>query len=240
MKSKIDKKPIIYGIGLGPGDPELITLKALRFLQRADIVVYPASKDVPSIVRSIADQYIPTTCQEICIEIPMDEDSYTRLKTYEPYVKRIISAAQEGLHVVILCEGDPLFYGSFSYIYDAVSELCQVEIVPGVPSICAAGAVFGQSLARKEETITIIPAMLSEKTIETHLMLTNNAVIIKLGRHFKRIYALLEAMQLLDQAYYAERIGFKDEKICRLNECDTDYIPYFSLILVKDIVKNHD
>lgn len=221
----------LYGVGLGPGDSELITLKALRLLKEAPVVAYPAPDDGDSFARQIASPYLHEDQVEIPIIVPMRVERFPAQKVYDVAAVRIAEHLNTGNNVVVLCEGDPFFYGSFMYLYERLAERFECEIVPGVSSVMAGAAALGRPLAARNDVLTIIPAPLSDEELERQLASCDAAVIIKLGRHFDRVRALLQRLDLSSQTGYLERISLAEQKIEPLDNVAEDKAPYFSMLL---------
>ncbi len=220
----------LYGVGVGPGDPELLTLKAARILQHCPVIAYPTLEGAASFARAIVAGYL-THKIEIPISIPMGNATATQ-NAYDAASGKITEQLTAGRDVAVLCEGDPFFYGSFMYLYARLFERHQVEIVPGVSSPMAAAAVLSMPLAAHNDIFTILPAPLDDAVLTSRLSNTDSAAIIKLGRHFARIYALLNQLGLADRARYIERATLPAQKLLPLDRVQADHVPYFSLILV--------
>lgn len=221
----------LYGVGLGPGDPGLITRKAARLIEGADVIVYPALAGGESFARAIAADLIPAGAVEIVMDIPMTVARGPAQAAYDTGAARIALALQAGQDVVALCEGDPFFYGSFMYLYARLSARFRVEIVPGVTSVTACASVAGLPLAARNEAVTILPGPLDDDALRARIALTDTLVVMKVGRHLGRLRALLEAEGLATHAVYVERASLPTERCIPLAEAP-DPAPYFSMILV--------
>ena len=226
MKSKI------YGIGVGPGDPELITIKAKRILERADLIVYPAPENGNSIAKSIAAPHFPKEYEELPIYIPMSANRFPAMKIYQLASKKIFQAVQENKTIVILCEGDPFFYGSFMYIFGIISKKHTVEVIPGISSLMASSAVLESPLAAGNDILTVIPAPLENDVIEKQIEMADAVAIIKLGRHFPKVRKLLDKLGLLENSVYIERATMSNERIIDIGAINENDVPYFSIILL--------
>ena len=223
----------IWGLGIGPGDPDLITLKALKILQEVDVIAYPSLDGGESLVRSIAKPHLPPNQEEIIISIPMLSNKYPAQSIYDSAVIEISAAVHAGKSVAILCEGDPFFYGSFMYLFARLSKNHQIKVVPGVTSIAACSSALALPLAARNDVISIIPGPLDEKTIEERLLRTNIAVIIKVGCHLGKIKRILEKIGVVYNAHYIERATMDNERIRLLSDMHDDTAPYFSIIIVQ-------
>ncbi len=160
MESDQEMSGILYGVGLGPGDPELITLKAARLIAAAKVVAYPALAGGNSFARSIASDLIAPGAREIVMEVPMTVARQPAQDAYDSGAAAIAAALEAGEDVVCLCEGDPFFYGSFMYLYARLFERFTVEVVPGVSSVMASAARARQPLVARNEVMTVIPGPL--------------------------------------------------------------------------------
>lgn len=229
---------VLIGVGLGPGDPELITLKAYRLLSAAEIIAYPVPLDAkgeprPSLARSIAEEFLAEDVEEIPIPLPMRaEETGPARAAYDAAAAAIAARLEAGSDVLVLCEGDPMFYGSFIYLLDRLGDRFVCEIAPGVTSISAAAAALRRPLCSRDEGFAIIPATLPDAVIEARLAEAEAAAILKLGRHLPRLRALLDRLALTDASSYAERVGQPDERCLPLAEAP-ETAPYFSLLLIR-------
>ncbi len=222
----------VYGIGVGPGDPELMTLKGARLLAACPVVAYPAPETGDSLARRIAAPHLPDNATEIVIRTPMSSDRFPAEEVYDRAAGDIGKHLAAGRDVGVLCEGDPFFYGSFMYLFARLAERWPVEVVPGVSSLMACAATLGAPLAARNDVLTVLPAPLDDATLGDRLQLCDAAAIIKVGRHFGRIRALLRQLGLADQARYIERATMTEQRVAALDEVDSDSVPYFSMILV--------
>jgi len=220
----------LYGVGLGPGDPELITLKAARLIGAAAVIAYPALEDGDSLARAIAADLIPEGAREIVLRIPMLDQRGPAQAAYDRGAEEIATALRAGDDVVMLCEGDPLFYGSFMYVHARLSGQFDVQVVPGVTSVTACAALAGLPLAARNEVLTVLPGTLPDDALRSRLEMAQAAAIMKVGRHLGRIKAVIDALGLMERAVYVERASLPNQRVMPLAEA-TD-APYFSMILL--------
>ena len=221
----------LYGIGLGPGDPELMTLKAHRLISRASVVAYPTLAGAESFARSIAAGVIPASAREIVMDVPMTTDRAPAQAAYDQGASEIAGALEAGEDVVCLCEGDPFFYGSFMYLFARLSAQFEVEVVPGVPSITTCAARAGLPLAARNERLTVLPGPLPEAELKDRIEGAESVAIMKVGRHLPKIRGVIDALGFTDQAIYVERASLPDEVVCPLSHAP-EKAPYFSMILL--------
>ena len=223
----------LIGIGVGPGDPELLTLKALRHIREATVVAYPAPDSGASFARSIvADHLVGKT--EIPIVVPMRTERFPARAVYDRAVEEIAPHLDEGRDVVVLCEGDPFFYGSFMYLFERLAPRYECEIVPGVSSMMAAGAALARPLAARNDVLTVIPGPSDDETVLSALRGAQAVAVIKVGRHLPRLRRLIDQAGLTDRAAYLERVTLGEERVMKLADVEEGTAPYFSIILIYD------
>jgi precorrin-2/cobalt-factor-2 C20-methyltransferase len=221
----------LYGIGVGPGDPELLTIKALRLLRAAPVVAYPAPESGPSFARNIAAQWLDAGKREIAIRFPMRPGPPPE-RIYDEAASRLATVLDEGDDVAFLCQGDPLFYGSFTGIYFRLASRYPVTVVPGVSSLTACAAAAGMPLAQRDASLTVIPATLPENDLIRRLAECEIAAVIKIGRHVTKLRRVLGQLSLLDRAVYIERATLPNQRTAPLAEIDPASVPYFAMALV--------
>src|SRR5579859_2338063 len=183
----------VWGLGVGPGDPELITVKALRLVQAAPVVAYPAQ-------RGIVRQWLDRGQDEIVIEVPMETAPEPAQAAYDRAADRIAQELDAGRDVAVLCQGDPFFYGSFMYLFARLGERAPVEIVPGVSSLTACAAAARWPLAARDDALIVLPASLADDELERRIAAADSVALIKLGRHFARVRDVLGRLGLAAHA----------------------------------------
>ncbi|HET7736778.1 MAG TPA: precorrin-2 C(20)-methyltransferase [Nocardioidaceae bacterium] len=229
-----------YGVGLGPGDPELITMKAARLIGSADVVAYHAGTHGNSIARSIAAHLFPSGVTEERLVYPVTTGiaahplgyAGAMADFYEESAARLDTHLAAGRTVVLLAEGDPLFYGSYMYMHDRLSHRYPTEVVPGVTSVSAASAAVASPLVRQTDVLTVLPGTLPEAELARRLADTEGAIIMKLGRTFPAVRRALEQAGRLEEALYVERASTDREVVLPVKDVDPESVPYFSIILV--------
>ena len=235
-----------HGVGVGPGDPELITLKAARLISEADVVAYHAGAGKSSNARRIAAGLIPDTAIEEKLTYPVTTGTTDHPGGYKGALsdfyassaQRLAAHLDAGRNVVLLAEGDPLFYGSYMYMHDRLAERYPTGIVPGIPAFAAATSAAESPLARQTDVLTVLPGTLPEPELARRLAGTDAAVIMKLGRTFPAVRRALEAAGRLEHAVYVERASMAEERRLPVAEVDPATVPYFSVILVTGDSRN--
>lgn len=221
----------LYGIGLGPGDPELMTLRAHRLISNAKVVAYPTLAGAASFARSIAADVIPSGAFEIVMDVPMSVERAPAQAAYDKGAAEIASALEAGDDVICLCEGDPFFYGSFMYLFARLSDKYDVEVVPGVTSITTCAARAGMPLAARNERLTVLPGPLPEAELRARIEGVESVAIMKVGRHLAKIKGVIDALDLTERAVYVERASLPEEVVLPLANAP-EKAPYFSMILL--------
>jgi len=227
----------LYGIGVGPGDPELLTLKAFRLLQAAPVVAYQSANDHESIARSIVAPYLTGKQIEVGFHFPRALDPEAAQELYAEAIRPIAAHLSAGRDVVVLCAGDPLFYGSFMYLFTRLADRFITEIVPGVSSPMGAAAAIGMPLCYRNDIFSVLSATLSVEVLTTQLVNADAVAIIKLRRHFDKVRQILSDLDLLDRAKYIERATATDQKIISIEDVEPRDVPYFSMIIVPSKTK---
>ncbi len=230
----------LFGVGLGPGDPELVTVKAARLIGEAKIVAFFAKAGRPSHARRIAASYLSSGCEEVPLlypvttEIPFDKPDYVTAlaRFYEESAQRLGDALSKGRDVALLCEGDPLLYGSFMHMFARLEGRFRVEICAGVSGMSGCFAAARQPMTWGDDVLTVLPATLDEKTLAARLASTDAAVVMKLGGNCAKLRRAMTIAGVIDRALYVERGTMAGEKIMRFVEKGDDVAPYFSMALI--------
>ncbi len=232
----------LFGLGVGPGDPELITVKAQRLLRQVQVIAYPCARHGQSNARAIVRSELTRGQIEIPMMYPITTEETEHLGGYEAAISEFYDAMAEqiadhlaaGCDVAILCEGDPFFYGSYMYLHDRLAHRFPTEVVPGVPSVMGAAARLGTPLVRRDAEFTVLPGTMSEENLVTRLSSEGAFAIMKLGRNFAKVKRALERSGLASRALFIERATMGAERTIPFAEVDPLQVPYFSLILVPD------
>ena len=222
----------LYGLGIGPGDPELITVKALRLLKAAPVLAYPAPETGESLARRIVAPHLGGGQTEVAIRMPLVEARFPAQQVYDRAAEELGGHLAAGRDVAVLCEGDPFFYGSFMYLFARLSERHRIEVVPGVSSLTACAAALGAPLAARNDVLAVLPATLPAEVLLARLKSCDAAAVIKVGRHLEKVRTVLAELGLVDRARYIERATMPNQQAMPLAEVGADAAPYFSMILV--------
>lgn len=230
----------LWGVGLGPGDPELVTVKAARVISAADVVAFHSAKHGRSISRATAEPYLrPGQLQEhliypVTTEVTDHPGGYSGAITefYERSAQVLAGHLRAGRSVALLAAGDPTFYSSYLHMHVRLANEFAAEIIPGVTSVSAAAAAAGQPQAMGDEVLTILPGTLPQPELARRLRDTDAAAIIKLGRTFPAIQGALAETGRLTEATYVERASSARQRVLPAGEADPAGVPYFSLTLV--------
>ncbi|MEV4285569.1 precorrin-3B C(17)-methyltransferase [Nonomuraea bangladeshensis] len=230
----------LYGVGLGPGDPELVTVKTARLIGEADVVAYHAARHGRSIARSIALPYMRDGQVEELLLYPLTTETTDHPGGYQGALddfyadcaERLAAHLDAGRTVVVLAEGDPLFYGSYMHLHKRLAHRYPTEVVPGVTSVSAASAVLGRPLVERDEVLTVLPGTLPAPVLAERLRDTDSAAVLKLGRTFGKVRDALAEAGRLDDAWYVERATMGAERVAPLKDVDPAGVPYFSLALL--------
>lgn len=221
-----------HGVGVGPGDPELVTLKARRVIAEAHVIAFPASAGGDSLARRIAAEFIPPGAEELAISIPMATERAPARAAYDAAAADIAVLLDQGRDVAFLCEGDPLFYGSYMYLHARIARTHRAVVIPGVTSLTACAAMLGAPLAGRDDVLKVVPATLDEDRLRQELGSGDKLAVIKVGRHFDRLRRVLGELGLTDRATIVCAATRNDQKIMRLADMADGEQPYFSTILI--------
>ena len=230
----------LYGVGLGPGDPELMTVKAARLISEADVIAYHSARHGRSIARSVAEPYLRDGQIEEKLVYPITTETTDHPGGYEGAIadfyelsaKRLAEHLDAGRDVVVLCEGDPFFYGSYMYMHERLSGRYEAVVIPGVTSVSAASSVLGRPLVQRDEVLTVLPGTLPAPELARRLADTDAAAVLKLGRTFGSVREALAEAGKLDDAWYVERATWGQQRIEPFASVDPESVPYFSLALL--------
>ena len=221
----------LYGIGVGPGDPELLTLKAARILKEVPVVAYPAGEDGDAMALAIAGPHLSPDAIRLPLPLAFDPKA-SNDDAYDRAAEAIAGHLRQGHDVAVLCLGDPFLFGSFLYLFARLTGHTDVEVVPGITSLTACAALAGRPLAAKGDALVVVPATRAEADLQRLLLDCEAAVIIKVGRHLAKVRRVLENLALIDQAVCVERAGLDGQRVVPMAELEDDRMSYFAMILV--------
>ena len=231
---------VLHVVGTGPGDPELLTLKAARILAAASVIAFFAKRGRPGHARSIAAPHLNPTAQELRLEYPFTTEIDIGDPRYEPSMHafyddctgRIAARLDAGQDVALLCEGDPFFYGSAMYLFDRLHATYPTEITPGITSMSGCAAQARLPMTHGDDMLSVLPGTLDPARLTARLAASDAAVIMKVGRNLPKIRVALQTAGLADRALYVERGTMADGRMMPLAELPDERAPYFSLVLV--------
>ncbi len=222
----------LHLIGVGPGDPELMTLKAVRLLDEMPVIAYPVSgSDGRSMALEIARTHLNPHAVYLPVTVPMREERGPAEAAYDEAARVIRAYLEDGRDVAWLCEGDPLFYGSAMYLIGRMAPHAPVAVVPGVTSLTAAAAAIVRPLAARDDMLKVLPATLPDDMLRRELQAADAVALIKIGRHFDRVRALLAETGHADSAMVIEHATLDRQRLSRLDDFGAGERPYFSTIL---------
>ncbi|MFB9908597.1 precorrin-2 C(20)-methyltransferase [Allokutzneria oryzae] len=230
----------LYGVGLGPGDPELVTVKAARLIGAADVIAFHSARHGRSIARSIAEPYLRGDQIEEQLVYPVTTGTTDHPGGYQGAIdefyascaQRLAAHLEAGRDVVVLAEGDPFFYGSYMHMHKRLAHRFPTEVVPGVTSVSGASAELGRPLVERDETLTVLPGTLPSDVLAQRVAATDSAVIMKLGRTFEGVRSALDTAGRLGEAWYVERATTEKQRIEPLADVDPATVPYFSVAVL--------
>ncbi len=230
----------LIGVGTGPGDPELLTLKAVKALGAADVVAYFAKRGNSSNARAIVASHLRPDHVEEALDYPVTTELHRHHPDYRAQIgdfyatsaSRLAAHLDAGRTVAVLSEGDPLFYGSYMHLHLRLAPLYPTEVIPGITAMSGCWSEAGLPLVQGDDILTILPGTLSEEELTRRLRDTEGAVIMKLGRNLPKVRAALGAAGRLERAVYVERGTMAEGSVTALMDKADDKAPYFSIVLV--------
>ena len=230
----------LLGLGVGPGDPELVTVKALRLLREAPVVACLAAKGKKGNAFSIIEGYLRPEQEILQLTYPVTTEHLPAPLSYEQIISDFYDGAARhvarhldaGRDVAVICEGDPFFYGSFMYLHDRLAERYPTEVVPGVCSIVACATAVGAPLVYRNQSLSVLSGVLPEAVLEARLAGIEAAAIMKLGTNFEKVRRVIQRLGFGERARYIERATMANQRTLPLAEIDPQTVPYFSMILI--------
>jgi len=230
----------LIGLGVGPGDPELITVKALRLLRESPVIAYFVAKGKKGNAFGIIEAHVQDAQTLMPLVYPVTTEVLPEPMSYEQIISDFYDTASldvaahldAGRDVAVICEGDPFFYGSYMYLHDRLAERYEAEVVPGVCSMLGGASVLGAPLVYRNQSLSVLSGVLSADELKRKLVDADAAVIMKLGRNLPKVRQVLVEAGLAERALYVERATMSNQKIVPLADVDPQSSPYFSLIIV--------
>jgi precorrin-2 C20-methyltransferase / precorrin-3B C17-methyltransferase len=236
----------LWGVGLGPGDSELVTVKAARVIGEADVIAYHCARHGRSIARSVAEPYLRDGQLEERLMYPITTETTDHPGGYRGALDDFYASAAEvlaehlsaGRSVALLAEGDPLFYSSYMHMHKRLTERFDTEIIPGVTSVSASAAATGMPLVEADETLTVLPGTLPRDELVRRLRDSDAVGIMKLGRTFPEVVAALRESGVIDRAWYVERASTGAQKVLPVVDVDATTVPYFSMVVIPGVLNS--
>ena len=230
----------LIGVGVGPGDPELLTVKAVKALESADVLAYFAKEGRRGNGRAIVDGLVKSGIVElplyypVTVEIDKEHDDYKSSITafYDASARAVAAHLEAGRTVAVLSEGDPLFYGSYMHLHVRLAGRFRAEVIPGITAMSGCWSLAGVPIVQGDDVLSVLPGTMAEAELGRRLADTEAAVIMKVGRNLPKIRRALAKAGRLEQALYVERGTMANSALTRLAEKENDEAPYFSLVLV--------
>ncbi|NRB04385.1 MAG: precorrin-2 C(20)-methyltransferase [Rhodobacteraceae bacterium] len=230
----------VYGVGLGPGDPELLSVKADRLVRNARHIAFFRKAGRPGQARTLADPLMPEDAIELAMEypvtteIPLTDPRYNEILSafYTDCTARIRALTDAGEDVIVLCEGDPFFYGSFMHLYERLRADVPVEVVPAITGMSGAWTATGAPITWGDDILTVLMGTLDETTLTSQMAATDALVVMKIGRNIDKVKRALHAAGKYDKAWLVEFATMPKQTVQRLSEAEGKVTPYFSIIVV--------
>jgi len=230
----------LIGVGVGPGDPGLLTLNAIAALSEADVIAHLAKTGNASNARTIAAKHFRPGVEELSLlypvttEIPKEDASYheTLRAFYDGAAAQIAAHLDRGHTVAVIAEGDPLFYGSYMHLHVRLARRYPTEVIAGVTGMSGCWSAIGEPIAQGDDVFTVLPGTLPEFELERRLADADAAVVMKIGRHLAKVRRALDRAGRLERAIYVERGTMTNAAIMPLIDKLDTYAPYFAIVLV--------
>jgi precorrin-2/cobalt-factor-2 C20-methyltransferase len=233
-------KGTVYGLGLGPGDPELMTVKAHRLLTSGKHVAFFRKEGRPGRSRKIVEGLLPEAVIEfpmeypVTTEIPLDDPRYNQVMAgfYEDCTAHIRQLVEAGEEVVVLCEGDPFFYGSFMHLYTRLKDVVPVEVVPAITGMSASWTATGAPITWGDDVLSVLMGTLDAQTLTARMRDADAIVVMKIGRHLEKVRQALRDAGKYDRAWIVQFASMEGQTVQKLSDLESKATPYFSIVIV--------
>ena len=230
----------IYGVGLGPGSVDLMSVRADKLIKSCNFIAFFRKAGRPGHARQIVSEILPENVKEyameypVTTEIPLSDPRYKKIMTsfYDECCRHIKSVIESGDDVCVLCEGDPFFYGSFMHIYERLRFEVPIEVVPAITGMSAAWTATGLPITWGDNILTILTGTLSEKELVDKISSTDAAVIMKVGQNLNKIRAAITLAERENDAFIVEFAAMSNQSVCKMVEYTKEVAPYFSIIIL--------
>jgi len=230
----------IYGVGLGPGDPDLMSVRSHRLITNAKHVAFFRKAGRKGQARAIVDDMLPETAVEFPMEYPVTTEisvhdpRYNQALSafYEEVTQHLISLAKSGEDVVVLCEGDPFFYGSFMHIYARVRDFVPTQVVPAITGMSGAWTATEAPITWGDDVLTVLMGTLDEDKLTRHMADTDAMVVMKIGTNYDKVIRALKASNRYEEAWLVQFATMGKQSVKKLSETTDHGTPYFSIIVV--------
>ena len=230
----------IYGVGLGPGSVDLMSVRADKLIKSCNFIAFFRKAGRPGHARQIVSEILPENVKEYAMEYPvtteisLSDPRYKKIMTsfYDECCRHIKSVIESGNDVCVLCEGDPFFYGSFMHIYERLRFEVPIEVVPAITGMSAAWTATGLPITWGDNILTILTGTLSEKELVDKISTTDAAVIMKVGQNLNKIRAAITLAERENDAFIVEFAAMSNQSVCKLIEYTKEVAPYFSIIIL--------
>lgn len=230
----------IYGVGLGPGDLELLSVKADRLVRGAKHVAFFRKAGRAGQSRRIAAPLLAGDVTEFAMEypvtteIPLSDPRYNEILSafYADCAAHLQALAEAGEDVVVLCEGDPFFYGSFMHMYTRLKDIVPVEVVPAITGMSGAWTATGMPITWGDDVLTVLMGTLPQEVLATQMAAADAIVVMKIGRNIDKVRAALRTADKFDAAWLVEYATMPNQTVQKLSDAGDKVTPYFSIIVV--------
>ncbi len=230
----------IHGVGLGPGDPDLMSVRADRLIRHARHVAFFRKAGRPGQARAIVEGLLPADAVEfpmeypVTTEIPVTDPRYNQALSdfYADCVAHLRQLAEHGDDVVVLCEGDPFFYGSFMHLHSRLKGVVPIEVVPAITGMSAAWTATGQPVTWGDDVLTVVMGTLPEADLMRHMTAADALVVMKIGRHLDKVRRALDRAGRYEAAWLVEYASMAGQTVTPLADVAAQRAPYFSIIVV--------